>query len=235
MSAADIAITDTAPAPPCGGCGLGVCDEYRGTCECPVGFEGMRCEKALLPDCMLFGHPIPIRSWVLHAFHDGAGRDRWPSGTRSIGPVPCSCLLQLVSMPFLMERTRLQYMRSFDVRCLQLADGVSLSQYVESPTGHGAEWNVFSFGAAHDALKLGLSPSLHEQAFDDSPRVNSLLHAVQTFESKGQRLPRRRIGGKRRAKAPPPFRPLRTRLLLWSRPPQATASTSSSRQCVAAS
>ena len=100
-------------AVPCGpGCGAGTCDEHRAVCECPIGFDGPHCERPTLPACMLDEHLIPVRSWVLNAFHDNQGRKRWPGeGPHPIGPVPCQCLEQFVAAPFLLERTRLQYMR----------------------------------------------------------------------------------------------------------------------------
>ena len=93
---------------------------------------------------------------MLHAFHEGAGREgRWArprggaqgSGGRShpIGPVSCECLRQLVSTPFLIERTRLQYMRGFTARCVELPAGQTLAAFLEDPTA--GQWRRFSFAS----------------------------------------------------------------------------------------
>ena len=159
----------------------GVCDEWAGTCDCPIGFSGARCEVPDLPACMLGEHAIPIRSWVLHAFHDNAGHWRSPPGThgvRDLGPVPCGCLQQLVAAPFLLERTRLQYMRGLVVRCAELPPGVSLGAIVERPVP--GVWRHFSFAAAYDALRLGVEPSLHGEPLDaEQPWLPGLLRAAR--------------------------------------------------------
>ena len=118
---------------------------------------------------MLGDHAIPIRSWVLHAFHENAGHWRSPPGThgvRDLGPVPCACLQQLVAAPFLLERTRLQYMRGLVVRCAELPPGVSLAAFVERPVP--GVWRHFSFAAAHDALRLGVVSMIN---FGNNPFV----------------------------------------------------------------
>ena len=117
--------------------GRGTCDLTRGVCECPLGFTGAHCEEATLSACMLGDHLIPIRSWVLHAFHNNGGHERWRTPgqpghkARAIGPVPCSCLQQLVAAPYLLERSRLQFMRPWTFRCVELPPNVSLAAYVE--------------------------------------------------------------------------------------------------------
>ena len=135
----------------------------------------------MLPACMLGEHAIPIRSWVLHAFHENAGEWRSPPGThgvRDLGPVPCACLQQLVAAPFLLERTRLQYMRGLVVRCAELPPGVSLAAFVDRPVP--GVWRHFSFAAAHDALRLGAEPSLHGEPLDaDQPWLPALLRAAR--------------------------------------------------------
>ena len=159
----------------------GVCDEWAGTCDCPIGFSGARCEVPVLPACMLGDHAIPIRSWILHAFHDSAGHWRSPPGTqgvRDLGPVPCGCLQQLVAAPFLLERTRLQYMRGLVVRCAELPPDVSLAAFVERPVS--GVWRHFSFAAAYDALRLGVEPSLHGEPLDaEQPWLPELLRAAR--------------------------------------------------------
>lgn len=179
------------------GCGPGTCDEVRGVCACPMGFEGARCERWLLPDCKIGIHPIPVRSWVLQAFHDGARRDRWPGDGHPIGPVPCLCLEQLVSTPFLIERTRLQYMRSFNARCVNLESGQDLKQFLEQPPADArGYWRVFSFAAAHDALRLGATPSLFSQPLDaTNAELPSLVRRLQRLRKMGREPRSRRIAG----------------------------------------
>ena len=104
-------------------CNAGVYDPTRRACECPITFTGPRCETPTLPACALGPRDaIPIRSWVLHAFHDGAGRHRWRDAgePHGLGPVPCECLQQFVAAPLLLERTRLKFMRGFVARCVCL-------------------------------------------------------------------------------------------------------------------
>ena len=183
-------------------CGLGVLDEWRGVCECPMGFAGAHCEQALLPDCMLAGHAIPVRSWVLHAFHNRAGIARWAGrpGPHPIGPVPCACLRQFVAEPFLLERTRLQYMRGFSALCVHLPTELSLDAFLANPM-RGAEsysyWRAFSFGAAHDALRLGVEPVLHAAPLDaERPELASLVrHALRAQKGGGGGLGRSRFAG----------------------------------------
>jgi hypothetical protein len=116
----------------------------------------------------------------------GAGRHRWNSGgeTHPIGPVPCGCLQQFVSAPFFLERTRLQYMRGFVTRCVDLPSNVTLEQFIQAPDANDARrwWRRFSFAAAHDALRLGAEPSLHGTALDpEQPKLGELMASV--FES----------------------------------------------------
>ncbi|KAL1530584.1 hypothetical protein AB1Y20_001484 [Prymnesium parvum] len=159
------------------GCLRGVCDETRRVCTCPLGFDGARCEVAQLPACMLADHPLPIRSWLLHAFHDGAAAARWPAH-RSLGPVPCECIVQLLAAPFLLERSRLQHMRAFRPSCLLLPPHVSLAALLAEPSA--ATWRRFSFAAAHDALRVGAEPSLHGAPFDAArPRLGRLIRQLR--------------------------------------------------------
>jgi hypothetical protein len=175
---------------PCpGGCGAGVCDEWRAVCECPLMFTGERCGQPLLPACMLGNFAIPIRSWVLHAFHENAGRSgRWiGSGSHPIGPVPCDCLQQFVATPFILERTRLQYMRGFTVRCIDLAAGHSLAEFLEEPEAAVRSWRRFSFGAAHDALRMSAEPSLRGASLGDqelSAHIDNVLRSRKTADYK---------------------------------------------------
>ena len=162
------------------GCIQGICDEWRGICECPLGFEGPRCERNLLPACMLGDYALPIRSWVLHAFHDSAGHKRWPGGVRTIGPVPCQCLQQLVAAPFLIERSRLKYMRGFHVKCIELPPSVRLSAFIANPAVFATTWRRFSFAAAHDSLQVGVEPALRGAPLDgEHPRVGRLVRQVK--------------------------------------------------------
>ena len=145
-------------------------------------FTGPHCQTPVLPACVLDdGFAIPIRSWVLHAFHDGAGKGRWRDGgeTRAIGPVPCACLQQLVSTPFFLERTRLQFMRGFVARCVDLPSNMTLRQFIEVPDAPEMRrsWRRFSFAAAHDALRLGAEPALRGAPLD--PQNPELGEQVQ--------------------------------------------------------
>ena len=163
-----------------------------------MGFEGPRCEIWLLPGCRLGDHPIPIRSWVLHAFHDNKRRRAWtgPGKYHPLGPVPCSCLLQFVSTPYLLERTRLQFMRSFNVQCVDLPTGLTLAQFVEEPhVAQGASpWRVFSFGAVHDALRLGAMPALTGAPLEAGP-LPRLVQRLQQLQKQGLEPSRRRFAG----------------------------------------
>lgn len=175
-----------------GGCGrAGVCNMWSGVCDCPMGWEGSRCERSLLPSCVLpGGEHIPIRSWALHAFHNGAARGRWgpPRRNDAIGPVPCECLQEWVVSPWLLERTRLQGMRGWTVRCISLGEmsppagdpGAAsawrgtLVHALESP--NRSVWRSFNFSAAHEALVLGQTPRLDGGAMDqDRPDVAARL------------------------------------------------------------
>ena len=145
-----------------------------------------------MPACMLDDYPLPIRSWVLHSFHDGAGHNRWP-GVRGIGPVPCQCLQQLVSAPFLLERTRLQYMRNFNVRCVELPAGVTLSTLIADPTAFKDSWARFSFSVAHDSLQMSVEPSLKGQPIDsEHPRIGRLIRQVK--KARAQRADKKELG-----------------------------------------
>ena len=120
-------------AMPCDGpascSGRGTCDLTRGVCECPLGFTGAHCEEATLSACMLGDHLIPVRAWVLHALEGGAGRTRWSGTPRAIGPVPCRCLLQLVSEPFVLRRSELANLRDDPlVRCVHLPPRLTLAE-----------------------------------------------------------------------------------------------------------
>eukprot|EP00966_Prymnesium_polylepis_P270054 6238619-Prymnesium_polylepis.1 len=149
---------------PAGCSGRGTCDLWHGTCACPIGFAGSACERVLLPACMLGdNHLIPIRAWLLYALEGGAGRRRWDGAPRAIGPVPCRCLLQAVSMPFLLRRVELNWLRDQDeVRCVHLPAGARLQEYLEQPdaTALHASWHKFSLVAADDALKSAADPTL---------------------------------------------------------------------------
>ena len=85
---------------------------------------------------------------------------------RGIGPIPCQCLQQLLAAPFLIERTRLQYMRGFQVRCIELAPATTLAMALADPRRLAGAWRRFSFAAAHDALQLGVEPSLQSAPLD---------------------------------------------------------------------
>ena len=105
--------------------GRGTYDAHRGVCECPLGYEGHDCAITLLPACEIGGgRAIPIRSWVLHEFHNRGSGERWRSRGEAvgIGPVPCECLRQLVAAPFLLERSRMIWLhrQRFEVRCVRL-------------------------------------------------------------------------------------------------------------------
>ena len=185
--------------------GRGTLDEWTYTCDCPIGFTGARCEVAELPARSLGDHAIPLRSWVLQAFHDNAGSWRWQSRgrisrARNVGPLPCGCLQQLVAAPFLLERSRLQYMAraAWTVQCVDLPSTTSLAAFVEQPAADA--WRVFSFSAvspspsnrrrcsprgltsswlrnqrqAYDALRLGVEPSLRGDAQLDLRRVRCI-------------------------------------------------------------
>lgn len=183
---------------PCG-CVRGTCDEWRGVCECPIGFEGERCAVSRLPACLLGTFALPIRSWVLHAFHDGAGLSRWAGPARSIGPVSCQCLQQFVSVPFLLERTRLQFMRGFSVRCLDLPPSVELADAIARPVLYRDAWRRFSFKAAHDSLVLGVEPSLRGVPIDQqNSRVGRLArkyHRSLAARAERGRKDERWVGG----------------------------------------
>ena len=141
--------------------GRGTCDLTRGVCECPLSFTGAHCEVATLPACVLGGHLIPIRAWVLHALEGGAGRTRWSGTPRAIGPVPCRCLLQLVSQPFVLRRSELANLRDDPlVRCVHLPPRLTLARYLAAPDRAQIVWRTFSFAAAHAALKSGAVPAL---------------------------------------------------------------------------
>ena len=134
-----------------------------------MGFTGSHCEVTTLPACMLGDHGLPIRSWLLHAFHSSAGHERWtrgqhPKRARGLGPVPCSCLQQLVAAPYLIERSRLMYMRTWTFRCVMLPPNASLAAFIEDPSSVPAVWRVFSFEAVHDTLRLGAEPTLSAAA-----------------------------------------------------------------------
>ena len=151
-----------------------------------MGFAGADCEVATLPACMLGAHAIPIRSWVLHAFHDNAGHDRYtrrePANRgRGLGPVPCACLQQLVATPYMLERSRLMFMRGWTFRCIDLPPQTSLAAFVDSPAAFPeAGWRLFSFEAAHDALRLGAEPSLSEAQLDpEQPWLPGLIRAAR--------------------------------------------------------
>ena len=165
-----------------------------------MGFAGDRCEIPQLSACMLGDHALPVRSWVLHAFHDNAGRDRWPgAGAHPIGPVPCECLLQFVSAPFFLERTRLQYMRGFVARCVRLPSSMTLEQFLARPPAladSARYWAAFSFEAAHDALRMGAHPSLYDAPLDpDLPQLGTLIHRFLRARKEGQPLRRHRLAG----------------------------------------
>ena len=141
-----------------GGCGPGsVCDSHRSICECPMTHTGKHCETPLLPACDIGDHFLFRYDHGCCAFHDGAWNQRWPpsGASTAIGPVPCDCLRQFVTAPFMLERTRLRYMRSFTPRCIDLPGGVSLEQFLAHPDGYRDRWRGFSLAAAHDALRLG--------------------------------------------------------------------------------
>ena len=143
--------------------GRGTCDGWRGVCSCPIGFAGLACEQVLLPACMLGDHFIPIRAWLLHGLEGGAGQRRWQGSPRALGPVPCRCLLQLISFPFLLRRVELNWLRDQDeVRCVNFAAGARLWQYIENPnaTALRAQWHRFSIVAADDARKAGVEATL---------------------------------------------------------------------------
>lgn len=161
-------------------CGLGVCNPWRGWCECPVGWRGASCEQSLLPSCVLpSGGHLPVRSWVLHAFHNGPARDRWDDRS-AIGPVACECLADWVAAPFLLERSRLNGMRGWTAPCISLAESgsaggaSSFAEVLARPSS--AVWRRFSFAAAHDTLRLGLTPSLASRNMDEElPAVAAVL------------------------------------------------------------
>jgi len=155
-------------------------------------FRGERCDIPLLPACTLAGgrFSIPIRSWVLHVFHDGGTARRWArDGERAtaIGPVPCTCLQQFVAEPFLLERTRLQYMRGFTARCVDLPPNVTLDRFLERPNAHRQAWRAFSFGAAHDALRLGAEPSLRGAPLDDTGELDANVRRVQASPTEARK------------------------------------------------
>lgn len=89
---------------------------------------GQGCEQIKLPECAIGDYALPIRSWVLYAFHHQDRGREWQAASHGvekyIGPVPCACLQQFVSEPFMLERTRLQYMRNFAVVCLDLVRAI---------------------------------------------------------------------------------------------------------------
>lgn len=118
--------------------GRGTYDAHRGVCECPLGYEGNSCETSLLPACEIGGRAIPIRSWVLHEFHNRGSGERWrPRGEAvGIGPVPCECLRQLVAAPFLLERSRMIWLhrQRFEVRCVRLPPDTSLADLLARPS-----------------------------------------------------------------------------------------------------
>jgi len=165
-----------------------------------MGWEGARCQRNLLPSCVLPSQDnIPIRSWALHAFHNEAARGRWaePSGFRHghIGPVPCECLQEWVAAPWLLERSRLQSMRQWSVHCISLADMVrphgsaspNASASASTAFAHALAapesivWRSFSFAAVHDSLKAVQSPHLLVRPMDaDHPRVASALAPLRS-------------------------------------------------------
>ena len=173
-------------------CGHGVHDPIRGVCECPMLFTGHHCETPVLPACLLGTYAIPIRSWVLHSFHDGAGRNRWRDvgEPHPIGPVPCKCLRQFVSAPFFLERTRLKYMRGFVARCVDLPSNVTLEQFIEAPDAPDRRrlWRRFSFSAAHDALRLGSEPALYGAPLDpEQPQLGPMVDAILQAHAGGRK------------------------------------------------
>lgn len=175
---------------------------------------GKHCETPLLPACDIGGSfSIPIRSWLLHAFHDGAANQRWPpsGASTAIGPVPCDCLRQFVTAPFMLERTRLRYMRSFTPRCIDLPGGVSLEQFLAHPDGYRDRWRGFSLAAAHDALRLGAEPSMRGAPLDadasGAAELSALIEQLDVWIAKGRKVRNTRPAGYEistlRARLPP--------------------------------
>ena len=153
--------------------GRGTYDAHRGVCECPLGYEGRDCAISLLPACEIGGgRAIPIRSWVLHEFHNRGSGERWrPRGEAvGIGPVPCECLRQLVAAPFLLERSRMIWLhrQRFEVRCVRLPPDTSLADLLARPSVGENLWRRFSFGAAYEALRAGVEPALDGAPLDDA-------------------------------------------------------------------
>lgn len=156
---------ESLPRPPrCApGCGVhGTCDEWRSRCDCPIGFTGEACQIATLPACQLGNHLLPIRSWILLAlFRLHRGGKAKEVSDRGIGPVPCACLHALVETPFLLERTRLEDLASFEPHCVHLPPSLSLKNFLTVPAVFtNVSWHRFSFAAALAAHRLQLPASL---------------------------------------------------------------------------
>lgn len=163
--------------------GRGTCDLNRGTCSCPIGFDGAGCEHASLPECMLGSHLIPIRSWVLHALEREAGKSRWAGAPRAIGPVPCGCLRALIETPFFFRRTELGWVREHTVRCLHVEN---ITAALVEPAAVAKLWRAFSFEVADETLRMSA-----RLAFDGAP--DSLPDSVRgpATARAGRRLWRR--------------------------------------------
>ena len=171
--------------------GRGTYDAHRRVCECPLGYEGRDCETSLLPACEIGGgRAIPIRSWILHEFHNRGSGERWrPRGEAvGIGPVPCECLRQLVAAPFLLERSRMIWLhrQRFEVRCVRLPPDTSLADLLARPSVGENLWRRFSFGAAYEALRAGVEPALDGAPLDDQrpARLARLLRRARRADGR---------------------------------------------------
>ncbi|KAK3277837.1 hypothetical protein CYMTET_14181, partial [Cymbomonas tetramitiformis] len=147
-------VTQHLPSPPLGGrsCPIGceergVCNLWTGECACPVHHTGPACEVPLLPACDLEpgGRALDPVLWVSHLRTDRGHKVTVPGRTAQMlvfgaAPVPCACLAQMQSIPFLFEKR-------FEEEFLERPGGILC---VEPPPGD-RPWGALLEGGVGEA------------------------------------------------------------------------------------